>query len=56
MARRVFSAHTIATILRVHVQSVYRWHRDGRIADYTPEALAAFVHRATNWTGRLPPD
>lgn len=51
---RTFSAHTVATILGVHVQSVYRWQRDGVLADYTPAALAAFLRAHTNWTGRRP--
>lgn len=48
-----FTAVTIGRVLGVPVRRVRYWRRLGRLADYTPEAVAAFLAAETDWTGRL---
>ena len=51
---RTFHAGTIAVILGVPVRRVRYWKAQGLLADYTPEAVAAFLRTYTDWRGRLP--
>ena len=52
--RPTFRATTIAVVFGVSAATVRRWHAQGLLAAYTPEAVAAFLRTYTDWRGRLP--